>query len=154
MISARLSSIEAKIAALGVGKHGVKARVENEVKTKTAEVPESPKAEDAPRTEVVKNSEAEKRPKGQRINGWSEILSLYRENNSSSAPFLESAEVTIDDNSNVEILVESPIAKMMLEVDGAAGLIENLISSKGIIVDRVNISVKAAKEQAETQEVF
>ena len=153
-ISARLSSLEAKIAAMGVGKFVPKASA-----PKTQEKPQTQKeeiTEALPEEKKMVEQEVEKTKKTPKasISRWSEILSLYRENNSSSAPFLEGAEATIDDNSRVEIIVDGSIAKMMLDMDNASEIIENLITSTGTIVDRVIIKVREEKKETSSEDIF
>ena len=46
------------------------------------------------------------------------------------------------------------IGKMMLEMDNAAGVIENLITSRGIMVDRVKIIVNEEKKEENDSNIF
>ncbi len=156
-ISARLSTLEAKIAAMGVGKMSMakkaepmKERVQDEEKTQTTDKVEG--ALEA--SESKKISDISKRPQKRPVEGWSEVLSLYRTNASASAPFLESAVVTIDSASNVEILLDSPIGKLMLDADNAAEMVANLLSSIGVLVDRVTITVKEEAPKSNENDVF
>ncbi|MBE6543153.1 MAG: DNA polymerase III subunit gamma/tau [Ruminococcaceae bacterium] len=161
-ISARLSGLEAKIAAMGIGKFVPAAETKDNKQNNKAI--ENPAAAEKSSPEVKEKNAAahredeidEEEPsstKGQ-IDGWSEILALYRENNSSSAPFLEEANATIDDSCVVEIVVESSIGKMMLDMDNASAIIGNLITSRGILVDRVIIRVKEESKTSSDNDVF
>ena len=149
-ISARLSTLEAKLAAMGVGK--LVQVSDSKLSVKKEEKPEIETKEEKTSDEI--KSENKKNSSSEPIPEWTEILALYRENYSASAPFLESAAATIDDSSVVEIVLDNPIGKMMLEMDNAAQIIQNLITSRGIIVDRVYITVKEGNKDETSNDVF
>ena len=154
-ICSRLSTLEAKLAAMGVGKLVLPKESKNAKQNQESAV-ESESNDLANKKSDKSNIKKEQTPSSsmEPIPQWTEILALYRENCSSSAPFLESAKATIDDSCVVQIMLDSSIGKMMLEMDNAAGVIENLITSRGIMVDRVKIIVNEEKKEENDSNIF
>lgn len=146
-ISARLSTLEAKVASGGFSSkisvnsqhtHTFKADADKQAVNVNEPVASNPEP-------VVSEIIEEKTP----IDDWQEILSVYRMTDSASAPYFDNAEVYLDSNSNLIVVLQSSFAKTMLELSKADTAIYNIAVDRGLFIDRVKFLVKKTDDPKE-----